>query len=142
MALNTVLLAATFDQTLTSSNNIESITPTGGSPKTVHIPGIGDVYCYVLNAPLYSEGQERFDLNAGSGFAGFKQVTYTQQVMHRDTLAYMKTTYRGQVSVNVTLDGSTYSDWNAYLRFQHDVDDGREWFRNVRYIFTLIEEIA
>ena len=142
MALNTVLLAASFDQTLTDSDNIESFTPSGGTPKTVNIPGIGSVYCYVNTAPQYSEGQERFTPTSGSVFVGFKQVTYSQSVMHRDTLTWLKANYRGQVSVNVTLDGTTYSDWNAYLRFNHDVDDGREWFRNVQWVFTLVEEIV
>lgn len=142
MALNSVWLKSGFDQSLSSSDNIESLTPNIGSPKTIPVPGVGSVYCYVLNTPQYSEGDERSHPNVGSNFAGFQQVVYVQEIMHRDTLAWLKSNYRGQVSVNLTRDSSVYADWNAWLRFQHDVDEGREWFRNVRWEFTLLEEIS
>jgi len=140
---NSIQVAANFDQSLSDSDNIEGFTPNIGSPKTIHIHGIGDLYCYLDAFPEYSEGQSRLDFSTAQSFAGFQMVAYNQARMHRDTLAWLKTNYRGAVSVNLTLDGTTYSDWNAYLRFEtSDKVEGMHWFIDVKWIFQLIEEIA
>jgi hypothetical protein len=136
--LNQVRVASGFDQSLTDSDNIESINPSG-NPLTIHIPSIGDVYCVVNSTPLYSEGQARLSPDAGQSFAGNQQVTYTQPRMHKDTLSYLRANLRGQVTCNVSLDSTTYSEWNARLTFQSDpLQNG--WF-TVRWIFTLIEAL-
>jgi len=140
---NAVQVATGFSQSLSDSDNIEDITPNVGSPEVVHLAGIGDVYCYVDGFSDYSEGQGRPDFSTAESFVGFEKVTYNQPRMHRDTLAYLKANYRGQVSANLTLDGTTYSDWNAYLSFETGGRvEGMHWFTDVKWIFRLVEEIA
>lgn len=140
MPLNSVWLAATYNQTLTSADNIESFTPNIGTPRKVRVVGVGSVYCYVSSLSTFSEGQERYDPSGAVSYAGFKTVTYVQERMHRDTLAWLIANYRGQVSVNLTQDSTVYADWNALLKFNKTLIPATEFY-SVEWVFTLIEEI-
>ena len=60
---NDVRLKASYDQTLTDSDNIEDFTPTSG--EQFRVPGVGQVYFAVGSDPDYSPGQPRIDPNAG-----------------------------------------------------------------------------
>lgn len=135
---NDVRVKAGFDQTLTDSDNIEGFTPSGGNPQRFKLGRAGMVYFGVTRRE-YREGQSRFSPTSAESFAGFQQVVYVQPGCHPDAYAWLYDTYRGQVTCYVPLDGTTYSRWNAYLRFERSLrDDG--WYE-VRYIFTLIEAL-
>lgn len=137
---NEVLVAADFDQTLDANDNIESFTPNVGEPKPFKASRAGMVY-FAVTSREYSEGEARFDpLNAQS-FAGFQVVTYVQPACHPDAYDWLVTNYRGQVTCSVPLRGTTYSTWNAWLRFETNRSDTRPGWLQVRWIFTLQEQI-
>jgi hypothetical protein len=140
MPLNSIQVASGFDQTLTSSDNIESLTPTGGSPQQRNVPGVGLVYFYVNGDPQFSEGQRRISADAGVSFAGFEQVRYTQSFMHADSLAWLRDNYRGQVTANLRTDGTTYANYNCRLDFEIAERFANNW-RRVVWAFTIIEAI-
>lgn len=138
MVYNNVKIAAGWDQTLDSNDNIETFTATGGSPQKFKAGKGGMVY-FAVSEREYTEGQPRLDLSGAESFSGFETVIYIQQGCHPDAYAWLKSTYRGQVTCSVCLDGTTYAEYNALLRFEATrKDDG--WLR-VRYIFTLIETL-
>lgn len=135
---NNIRMKATFDQTLSDSDNIEGFTPTGGSPQKFKLGQAGMVY-FGLTQREYSEGQPRFDPTGTQSFAGFETVTYTQPACHPDAYAWMVSTYQGQVTVYLPKDGTTYATYNAMLRLEKsNREDG--WYQ-VRYVFTLLEAI-
>lgn len=138
--LNTVEVKATFDQTLGDSFNIEGFTPLTGSPETLHIPGIGDIYIWVDGEPVYSEGQQRIDPNAGVSFVGYEQVRYTTSQMHIDSFDWLIDNYRGQVTAFIRRRGTTYARFNCELRFEQQASQ-RKNFPQVTWIFTLIEAL-
>ena len=138
--LNTVQLKATFDQSLSDSDNIEGFTATGGDPQTLNIPGIGDVFIYVDGEPLYSEGQERIDPNAGVSYVGFEQVRYNTPQMHIDSLEWLIDNYRGQVTANIRKRGTPYARFNCQLRFENQ-ESQRKNYPQVTWIFTIIEAL-
>jgi hypothetical protein len=141
MSFNTVLLAATFDQTLTGSNNIESLTPNTGNPKPFKASRAGMVY-FAVSERVFSEGQERLSPNGSVSYAGFPVVTYTQLAMHPDSYEWLIATYRGQVTVSLALDGTTYSTWNARLRFVKTPSSTKRGWYAVQWVFTLIEVVS
>ena len=138
--LNTVEIRATYDQTLGDAYNIEGFTATGGSPQTLHIPGVGDVYTYVDGEPLYSEGQERIDPNAGTSYVGYEQGRYNTPQMHIDSLQWLIDTYRGQVTAYLRKRGTSYARFNCQLRFESQ-ESQRKNYPQVTWVFTLIEAL-
>lgn len=138
---NNVKIKAGFDQTLTDAENIESFTPNTGSPQQFKAGRGGMVYFAVAERD-YSEGQERLDPDGGSSFAGFKQVRYIQHGCHPDAYDWLVTNYRGQVTCSVPLYGTTYTTWNALLRFTKEPSDERDGWYKVTYIFTLVEAVV
>lgn len=135
---NDVRLKAGFDQTLSDSDNIESFTPNTGSPQQFKLGRAGMVYFGVTQRE-YSEGQQRLSPTTAESFAGFQTVTYVQPGCHPDAYNWLKTNYRGQVTAYLPADGTAYSTWNAYLRFEKSLkEDG--WYE-VRWRFTLVEAI-
>lgn len=138
---NQVQVAADFDQTLDSGDNIEGFTPNTGSPKPFKASRAGMVY-FAVTERVYSEGQARFDPVSAESRAGFQVVTYIQPACHPDAYDWLVDNYRGQVTCSVPLRGTTYSTWNAYLRFEDSPSDVRPGWLQVRYIFTLLEEVV
>ena len=138
---NQVLIAADWDQTLDASDNIESFTPNTGNPQRFKASRAGMVY-FAVQGREFSEGEPRFDALGGQDFAGHQVVTYTQPACHPDSYAWLVANYRGQVTCSVPLDGTTYSTWNAYLRFEKSASASRIGWYEVRYIFTLIEQVV
>jgi hypothetical protein len=136
---NSVRLKANFGQTLTDSDNIEGFTPTNG--KTVQLPGVGAVYCYVDTTPDYEQGDPRGALSQGISYSGSKRVVYIQPRMHRNSLAWLRSNYQGQVTVYLTLDGTSYARYNAILEFTRNPRinaNAGDWFDNVEWKFFLI----
>jgi hypothetical protein len=136
---NSVRLKANFGQTLTDSDNIEGFTPTNG--KTVRLPGVGAVYCYVDTTPDYSQGKARVDMAGGVSYSGLESCTYTQPRMHRNSLTWLRSNYQGQVTVYLTKDGTSYARYNAYLEFSQNPRinaNAGDWFDNVEWKFFLI----
>ena len=136
--LNAVELKATFDQTLTDSDNIEGFTATGGDPQTLHIPGVGDVFIYVDGEPQFSEGQERIDPSGSVSFVGYPQTRYITPQMHIDTLEWLIGNYRGQVTANIRKRGTSYTRNNCDLRFESQ-ESQRKNYPQVTWIYTIIE---
>lgn len=136
---NQVRVKANFDQDpLSDSDNIEGFTPTGGSPQKFKLGQAGMVY-FGVTPREYSQGQARFDPTGAQAFAGFQTVTYTQPGCHPDAYAWLVSTYQGQVTCSLPTDGTTYAEYNAFLRFEKsNREDG--WYE-VRWIFTLIEAL-
>ena|SRR5688572_24024320 len=137
---NEVLVAADFDQTLDANDNIETFTPNVGSPQRFKASRGGMVYFAVTDRE-YSEGEARFDPLSAQDFAGHKVVAYVQPACHPDAYAWLVVNYRGQVTCSVPLDGTTYTTWNAFLHFEKSASAVRAGWYEVRWIFTLIEEI-
>lgn len=137
---NQVLVAADFDQTLDANDNIENFTPNVGSPQRFKASRAGMVY-FAVTEREYSEGQSRFDPLSAESFSGLQVVTYIQPACHPDAYDWLVENYRGQVTCSVPLRGTTYSTWNAYLRFESSSSDSRPGWYTVRWIFTLIEEL-
>ena len=138
---NEVRVAATYDQTLSDSDNIEGFTPSGGSPATFNIPGVGSVYFAVGMIPQYSRGEFRLDPNGGSSFAGLEQVRYLQKMCHADSLVWLIANYEGQVTAQVRTIGTTYAEYNCELRFEYVAIENRpNWFE-VTWIFALVEAL-
>lgn len=137
---NQVKVAAGFDQTLDDSDNIESFTPNIGNPKRFKASRAGMVY-FAVTGREFSEGEARFDPLGAEDFAGHKVVTYVQPACHPDAYAWLVANYRGQVTCSVPLDGTTYTTWNAYLRFEKSASGVRRGWYEVNWIFTLIEEL-
>lgn len=138
---NQVLVAANFDQALDSGDNIEAFTPNTGDPKPFKASRAGMVY-FAVTGREYSEGEPRFHPNGAQSFAGFQQVIYTQPACHPDSYAWLVANYRGQVTCEVSLDGTSYSTWNAFLRFEKAPSSARIGWWEVRWIFQLIEEVV
>lgn len=141
MTFNSVLLAADFDQTLTANDNIESFTPNTGSPKPFKTSRAGMVY-FAVTGREFSEGGERIDPTVAVDYAGFRQVRYTQPAMHPDAYEWLLANYRGQVTVNLPLDGTTQSTWNALLRFIKTPSSTKRGWYQVVWVFTLLEQVA
>jgi len=138
--LNTILVAADFDQSLTSNDNIESFTPNTGNPKPFKAARAGMVY-FAVSERVYSEGQERIASDGSVSYAGFPQVVYTQPACHPDSYTWLITNYRGQVTCQVCTDGTTYSQYNASLRFKKEASPVKIGWYQVRWIFTLVEAL-
>lgn len=138
---NQVAVAADFDQVLDANDNIEAFTPNTGSPKRFKAARAGMVYFAVTNRE-YTEGEPRFDPLGAQSFAGRRQVTYIQPACHPDSYEWLVTNYRGQVTCSVCLDGTTYSTWNAFLRFEKSLSSTHIGWYEVRYIFSLLEQIV
>lgn len=138
---NQVQVAADFDQTLDSGDNIEAFTPNVGSPKPFKASRAGMVY-FAVTSRDYSEGQSRFDPLNAQTFAGLQIVAYIQPACHPDAYAWLVTNYRGQVTCSVPLYGTTYTTWNAYLRFEKGASSARPGWYEVRWIFTLVEQLV
>jgi hypothetical protein len=138
---NQVLVAADFDQTLDANDNIEAFTPNTGSPKPFKASRAGMVY-FAVTGREHSEGEARFHPNYAQSFAGSKQVVYIQPACHPDSYVWLVANYRGQVTCEVSLDGTSYSTWNAFLRFEKASSSARIGWWEVRWIFQLIEEIV
>lgn len=135
---NDVRIRAGWDETLSDADNIESFTPTGGSPQRFKLGAAGMVYFGVTQRE-YSQGQSRFDPTGAQSFAGFQTVTYTQPGCHPDAYAWLVDNYQGQVTVYLPTDGTTSATYNAILRLEKSPrDDG--WY-SVRWVFTLLEQI-
>lgn len=135
---NNVRVKATFDQSLSDADNIESFTPTGGSPQKFKLAQAGMVYFGVAQRD-YSPGQSRFDPTGAQSFAGFQTVAYTQPTCHPDAYAWLVSNYQGQVTAYLPTDGTTSAVYNAMLRFERaSRDDG--WYA-VTWVFTLIEAV-
>lgn len=135
---NNVRIAAGFDQALSDSDNIEGLTPTGGSPQKFKLGQAGMVYFGVIQRE-FNPGQPRFDPTGAISYAGYQTISYIQPRCHPDAYAWLRATYQGHVTANLPSDGTTSAEYNAYLRFEHSFnDDG--WY-TVRWIFTLIEAI-
>lgn len=138
---NQVRVAADFDQTLDANDNIEAFTPNTGSPKPFKASRAGMVY-FAVTSREFSEGEARLDMSGAESFAGFRQVAYIQPACHPDAYDWLVSNYRGQVTCSVPLRGTTYSTWNARLRFETSPSDTRPGWLQVRWIFTLIEEVV
>lgn len=138
---NEVLVAADWDQTLDANDNIESFTPNTGNPQKFKASRAGMVY-FAVASREFSEGQSRFDPFGAESFAGNRQVIYIQPACHPDSYEWLIANYRGQVTCQVCLDGTTYSQWNARLRFEKSPSQSRIGWLEVRYIFSLVEEIS
>lgn len=139
--LNAVRVVATYDQSLSDSNNIEGFTPSGGSPLADNVPGIGSLYFYVGTNPEYSRGQPRHDANGGLSFAGYPQVRYTQEMCHADSLTWLIANYEGQVTASLRTIGTTYASYNCELTFEYTLRENRpDWYR-VIWVFTLVEAL-
>lgn len=138
---NQVLVATGFDQTLDANDNIETFTPNIGAPKPFKASRAGMVY-FAVSSRDFSEGESRLDPIGSEDFAGFRQVVYIQPACHPDAYAWLIANYRGQVTCSVSLDGTEYSTWNARLRFQKSSSSARPGWWEVRWIFTLIEEVV
>jgi hypothetical protein len=136
---NDVRLAATYDQTLSDSDNIEDFTPTSG--ETFNIPGVGEVYCGVSTMPSYTAGQAIYDASGGVSYIGYPQSRYTQPMMHVDTLSWLRTNYEGQVTAYIRTDGTTYARYNCQLRLQETNLQNRPDWKQVTWIFTIIEAL-
>lgn len=141
MTFNSILLAADFDQILTGADNIELFTPNTGSPQPFKTSRAGMVY-FVVTGREFSEGLERLDPTAAVDYAGFRQARYTQPAMHPDAYAWLVASYRGQVTVNLPLDGTTQSTWNALLRFVKTPSSTKRGWYQVVWVFTLLELVA
>lgn len=138
MTFNNVKVKAGWDETLTSTENIETFTPNVGSPQRWKLGQGGMVYFGVVERE-YSEGQPRNDISTAESFSGFETVIYVQPGCHPDAFAWLIANYRGQVTCSIPRFGTTYETFNAYLRFEaRRKDDG--WY-SVRWIFTLHEVI-
>lgn len=138
---NHIRIKVGFDQTLTDSDNIESFTPTGGSPQKFKASHGGMVYL-AAGERVYSEGEPRYHPDGSVSFAGFETVTYTQPGMHPDSYAWLIATYRSDVTCYVATDGTTYARYNARLRFEKSPSQAVEGWYSVRYVFTLLEVLA
>lgn len=137
---NELLVAAGFDETLTSADNIEALTPNTGEPKPFKASRAGMVY-FAVTGREYSEGQARFNPLSAQTFVGLQVVTYVQPACHPDAYDWLVENLRGQVTCNIPLRGTTYTTWNALLRFESGPSDSRPGWLEVRWIFTLIEEV-
>ena len=137
--VNDVRVAATYDQSLSDSDNIEDFTPTSGS--TFRYPGVGDLYFCLSTNPEYSRGELRIDPSAGSTFAGLQQVRYRQPLCHADSLAWLISNYEGQVTAYLRTISTTYATYNCELRFEFTLLDTRQDWYEVTWIFTLVEAL-
>lgn len=136
---NEVRLKASYDQTLTDSDNIEDFTPSSGEQD--RLPGIGLVYFYVATNPEYSRGEAVNDANAGVQYLGMAQVRYTQQACHIDSFSWLETNYEGQVTAYIRTRGTGYARYNCQLRFEwQDRVDRPDW-GIVTWIFTIVEAL-
>jgi hypothetical protein len=138
MMINDVRIKAGWDEALIDLVNIESLTPTGGSPQTFKAGRAGMVY-FALSNRQFNEGDERADLAGSVSFAGFQQVIYAQPAMHPDSFDWLVDNYRGQVTVYLPLRGTDGERWNAYLRFNSSASAQRPGWVSVDWIFTLVE---
>lgn len=138
---NEVQVAADFDQTLDANDNIETFSPNTGNPQRFKASRGGMVY-FAVTEREYTEGQSRFDPLSAESYAGLQVVTYIQPACHPDAYDWLVTNYRGQVTCSVPLRGTTYTTWNAYLRFESSPSAARPGWREVRWIFTLVESIS
>jgi len=139
--LRDIRIKAGYDEALIDLDNIEDLTPTGGSPQTRHISGYGDFYFFIDETPYpdYSRGEQRIDAEGGVAFAGFEQVRYVQSHMHVDSYAWLKTNYEGQVTAYIRTSGTGYTRYNCQLRFEDDDSTQGGAWRRVTWIFTVIE---
>lgn len=137
---NDVRIIAGFNQDPTADgDNIEDITPSSGS--TFNIPGVGSVYYAVSTDPDFSLGQDRYSPVPSSSRAGYKQVRYNQPMCHKDALKYLLDTYEGAVTAYLKLDGTSYADYNCWLRFEYQKLQNRpEWY-DVTWVFTIVEAL-
>lgn len=139
--LNSVRVKASYDQTLTDNDNIESFTPNTGNPKQIWVNrGVGAVYVFVEGEPEYNEGEPVIDPYAGQDHMGFKTVKLVSPQMHVDTYAWLVANYRGQVTAYLRTDGTTYARYNCQLSFSQQ-SSGRANYPQVTWEFTIIEEL-
>ncbi len=136
---NSLEVRATYDQTLGDTYNIEDFTPSSGG--TFNLPGVGSVYFAVATHPEYSEGQARYDPNAGQSFSGYAQVRYLQPMCHADSYVWLIANYRGQVTANLRTSGTAYARYNCQLRFETNKITNRPDWISVVWVFTLIEAL-
>jgi hypothetical protein len=137
---NAVRVAVGFDQDpLSDSDNIEGITPSSG--ETFNVPGVGSVYAGVRRNPTHSYGQRRIAADGSASYAGNAQSRYTQSLCHVDTLADLISTYEGPVTANIRALGTTYAEYNCWLRFEYqEIANHPDWF-DVEWVFTIEEAL-
>jgi len=113
--------------------NIESITATGDTRKFYSPKSIG----------FYNPGERRTTLAGRDYFAGYANTKWVFDVMTRNQLAYLRTTYcaggwDGLVTIYTATDSGTYLRYNAVMRLQKPADNGQgEFFAYKRFELSM-----
>lgn len=142
MTLQSYRIASGYSQTLSSSDNIENITPTGGAA-TWQIPVTGGKSYYFVDG--IGRWQQNYFVTASGLYVtqGFARQVWIQSAMDSEAYTYLKDTFVGKVTIQSrTEDTSAYAEYNAIFQLSEPNElekiarGSRTFYRDVEWRFT------
>jgi hypothetical protein len=107
------------------------------------LPGSGEKFAEPRAIPLYSSGQKRFTLARGIYTGGFASVIWRFGILYYVQWAYLSSTYcggglSGEVTINTTLNSTSFSRQNAIMQLKDPIDMQAEyWYKGADALFSL-----